>query len=596
MLSPSDVVADPLGDHGIPRPAYPAWASYGLVALGFASLALVALVLRILGASSSRDPRRLPLALERQGARTFGLMSRLSFYFNCSSLYADTWHRFNKRGLPVLVPTLGTRKEIFLPHTSMKWALSQPARVLGMWDAFSEMFQLGHSLGDEKYMLDTWPHLLSRQVLTRELDDHLMAIREELQVAIDAHLGHDVENWSRADMLATVRSIITQTGSRFAVGLPLCKPPPPPTARRSAALLGAPGALRDPPTADPSLPGRDQEYLRTIMDVVDSIVANAGATGFFPESIRPLVGKVICFPTYLKIRRLSRKYYDAEFARRIAALERNDADQPVDLLQKMLRYARKHRPHELATEQMTRRMCMTSLAFVYLASFTTTNILTSLVASDREHGTVAALRDEAESFAAAHPDPRELWSRPNTTRMVRADSVMRESLRLYTVPTRAIVRKVMVDGVVTDTGLELPKGALVSFVSQPMHTDPDRYEDPLRFDPFRFARMRESGDDDREKRRILAAGEDVGGKWHPHSFLSTAGLLAFGRGKNACPGRLLMEIQLKMLISHLVRNYDLRLPDEYDGRYPANKWVLEFIFPSGKTQFEFRRRKSADAG
>jgi hypothetical protein len=105
----------------------------------------------------------------------------------------------------------------------MKWALSQPSRVLGMWEAFSEMFQLGHSLGHDKYMLDTWPHLLSRHVLTQELDDHLWDIYEELQVAMEANLGDDTENWKTCDALDTVRMIVNQTGSRFTVGLPLCK-------------------------------------------------------------------------------------------------------------------------------------------------------------------------------------------------------------------------------------------------------------------------------------------------------------------------------------------------------------------------------------
>jgi hypothetical protein len=92
-----------------------------------------------------------------------------------------------------------------------------------MWDAFSEMFQLGHSLGDEKYMTDTWPHMLSRQVLTHELDDHMMAVHEEVQVAVDRWLGQDMENWQETDLLDAMRMMITQVGSRFTIGLPLCR-------------------------------------------------------------------------------------------------------------------------------------------------------------------------------------------------------------------------------------------------------------------------------------------------------------------------------------------------------------------------------------
>lgn len=324
------------------------------------------------------------------------------------------------------------------------------------------------------------------------------------------------------------------------------------------------------------------------MDTVDSIVANAGATGLIPECIRTYVGRLICLPTHRRIDNLA-SWYASEFDQRIRDLDQDSPDQKVDLLQKMLRFARKNRPEEMALGEMTRRLCMTNLAFIYLASFTTTNIITHVLASDKEHDTLAKLREEAEGFLEKYPDPRELWTRKNTNQMVRTDSVMREALRLNTVPTRALVRKVMVDGVITDTGLKLPKDSLVSFVSQPMHTDPERFEKPHVYDPFRFVRLRE---DEEEGKRAQAHPEDAGGQFHPHSFLSTASLLVFGRGKNACPGRFLMDFQLKMLINYLVANYDLRFPeDQQSSQPPPIRWTLEFIFPPRGRKFQVKRRK-----
>ncbi|KAF2993838.1 hypothetical protein E8E14_001550 [Neopestalotiopsis sp. 37M] len=114
--------------------------------------------------------------------------------------------------------------------------------------------------------------------------------------------------------------------------------------------------------------------------------------------------------------------------------------------------------------------------------------------SDAKYDTVSVLRKKAKHFMAAEPEPSRLWRRQNIARMVFADSAARESLRLTTVPTRALVRQVMVDGLHTDTGLPLPKGALVSFVSQPMHTDPELFPDPNQYDPFRFIKLREADD------------------------------------------------------------------------------------------------------
>ncbi|CAG9977970.1 unnamed protein product [Clonostachys byssicola] len=501
-------------------------------------------------------PIHIPLIREKPDAQHFSIWTRIAFHLNCSSLYSEIWHKFSKKGKAVAVPTLGLRNEVFLPHSSLPWALSQPLRVLGMWEAFNEHFQLVHSLGDEKYMTDTWPHLLSRHTLTHEMDDHLMDIHEEVKVAIDTYLGHDTENWKTLNLLQTVRMIIAQTGTRFTLGMPFC---------------------------------RDQSYLHTIKDTVDSIVINAGATGFFPAPIRSFLGPIICWPTHRKIDHLAKKFYDMEFKSRLQDISSDNPDQKLDLVQKMLRHARKHRPEELAVDQMTRRVCMSNLAFIYLASFTTTNLFSNLLASDPQYDTVAVLREEAAQFLATEPDPRKLWRRENTNRLVHADSLMKETLRLNSVPTRALARQVMVDGVVTDAGVPLPKGTIISFVAQPMHTDPDQYVNPLHLDPFRFNRLRE----EETSKETDGPAREVGGEGDPNSFLSTAKLLAFGRGKNSCPGRYLMDYQMKMLLAYLVLNYDVKLADEHKNQRPPSRWILEFMFPSGETKFQFKRRKNA---
>lgn len=91
-----------------------------------------------------------------------------------------------------------------------------------MWEAFNEMFQLGHSLGHEKYMLDTWTVDVSRKVLTQDLEQFIDPVWEELQLAVDEYLGIDSENWVTLDLLETIRKVINRASGRFAVGLSLC--------------------------------------------------------------------------------------------------------------------------------------------------------------------------------------------------------------------------------------------------------------------------------------------------------------------------------------------------------------------------------------
>lgn len=315
-----------------------------------------------------------------------------------------------------------------------------------------------------------------------------------------------------------------------------------------------------------------------------------------PRFLRPLIGPLASWKTKNLIKYLE-KICSTMLQDRFAHITSNPSDEsqdPLDLLQRMLRYAQHHKMSEMTVDQMTRRLVMSNMGFNYLATFAASNMMRNILESDQKHDTIRVLRDEAESFkAAAENDQSRLWTRQNAARMVFADSVARETLRLHTLATRALVRQVMVDGLHTDTGMPLPRGAIVSFVSQPMHTDPDHFSDPHAFQPFRFVQLRQKeGEDDRSTRLSDAsdkAADDAGGSWGAHAFLSTANLLVFGRGRNSCPGRYLVDFQLKMLISHLISNYEIRFADEQEKR-PDNKWLLEFIYPQKGVRIMVKRR------
>ncbi|KAK2603566.1 hypothetical protein QQS21_004246 [Conoideocrella luteorostrata] len=450
---------------------------------------------------------------------------------------------------------------------SIKWMLSQPNGVLGMWEAFNEMFQLSHSLGHEKYMLDTWAVDVSRRALTQELEDFIEPVQEELQLAVDSLLGMDTDNWKAVDLMDTMRMIINRTGGRFAVGLPLC---------------------------------RDEGYLTASITCIEKIVSNAGAVGLMPTFLRPFFGRLARWSTQGVLRKLESRcgvMLEERFAH-VAANPNNKSQDPVDLIQRMIRLSANHRPDEMNIEAMTRRLIMANLGFIYQAGFAATNVLRNILESDREYDTINVLRAEAQRFAAAaEGDSSRLWTRANVARMIFADSVGRETLRLHTVPTRSLIRQVMVDGLRSDTGLPLPRGSLVSVVSQPMHTDPDRFPNPHAFEPFRFVDLRNTNNNEEKYQTSQAdvsdkTADEAGGSWSPHAFISTANLLIFGRGRSSCPGRFLIDFQLKMLVHHLLLNYDIKLADTARGKRPTNSWLLEFVFPPKGIKMLVKRRNS----
>lgn len=239
----------------------------------------------------------------------------------------------------------------------------------------------------------------------------------------------------------------------------------------------------------------------------------------------------------------------------------------------MLRYAQKKRPDELYDlNNIATRLTAANFGSMHQTSIQTTNMLLNILGSDAEYNTVAALRDEAAQILGSDTE----WTKGKVSKMVKADSVARETIRLHSFGGRAVFRKVIADGVTTDGGLELPKGVQFSFLSQQAHVDGAAYEDPLKYDPFRFSRARE-GDD----------AAQTGSQ----SFVSTGPhYLGFGHGRHACPGRFLIDFELKMIIAYVLQNYDVKFPEEYGGQRPPNRWMAEAVVPPDGVKVLVKRR------
>lgn len=253
--------------------------------------------------------------------------------------------------------------------------------------------------------------------------------------------------------------------------------------------------------------------------------------------------------------------------------------EPQDHLQMMARYAEKHRSEEFnSIDMMTRRLIAANFGSMHQTSIQVTNMLLNILGSDPEFNTIAILRDEVNRILYTGGDSK--WTKAKVSQMAKADSVARETLRLNSFGGRALFRKVMVDGFKTPDGHHLPKGTLISFLGQPAQTDGEFLEDPLKYDPFRFSRMREDA---------AANGQQV----PPVTFVTTGpDHLPFGHGKHACPGRFLVDFELKMVIAYLLTHYDLEFPPEYNGKRPENYWLTEAVFPPDGAKIIIRRKEN----
>lgn len=120
-------------------------------------------------------------------------------------------------------------------------------------------------------------------------------------------------------------------------------------------------------------------------------------------------------------------------------------------------------------------------------------------------------------------------------------------------PSASFQRKVL-RPITLSNGQHLPAGVTIEIPAVAVNSDPALFPDPMKFDGLRFYRLREEGP------KEAAAHQQ---------FVSVgANNLAFGYGRHACPGRFFAANEIKMILTHVLLNYDMMLADGATERYP----------------------------
>jgi len=263
-------------------------------------------------------------------------------------------------------------------------------------------------------------------------------------------------------------------------------------------------------------------------------------------------------------------------------------------------------------------MTLVNFSTMHTTTITTLNLLLDLIGSDRSHQTLAQLREEATRVLGPHPSAHS-FSRGAVARLVKADSAAREAMRLRSFGAHVNFRHVrprgglsvpvpipttISDGTANGTtdadgrsGLGsrtvvIPQGMMLSWGSMAVARDEEVYEDPLSYDPFRFWRIREAASASATASASKdGQGQGQGSREALSSFVATSLThMPFGHGKHACPGRFLIDVELKMVMAYLVMHYDLAFPEEYGGKRPENRWLAEGEMPPVGARIRARRR------
>jgi cytochrome P450 len=146
---------------------------------------------------------------------------------------------------------------------------------------------------------------------------------------------------------------------------------------------------------------------------------------------------------------------------------------------------------------------------------------------------------------------------------------------LFLGPEVGLSRVALKDYTFSD-GTYIPRGTTVAVNLHGPHFDESIYENSGTFNPDRFLK---------EENGIDAAKDYE----RPSDMTTTSNIfLAFGNGRHACPGRFLAASQLKMMMAHVLINYDVKFKKE--GVRPLDLWLLSSCIPNPNAQVLFRKR------
>ena len=146
-------------------------------------------------------------------------------------------------------------------------------------------------------------------------------------------------------------------------------------------------------------------------------------------------------------------------------------------------------PGERRPEVIAQRLLFLDFAAIHTTAMTLVNLVVDLVAADPSEQYLESIRIEAEEALAAAGGT---WTREALSRLHKADSAIRETLRYWGFGGRGVVHQVMPrEGVVLPDGQWLPQGAWVGIPVGPIHRDDDVYANANTYDAFRFFNERE---------------------------------------------------------------------------------------------------------
>ncbi|EOO03327.1 putative cytochrome p450 protein [Phaeoacremonium minimum UCRPA7] len=241
-----------------------------------------------------------------------------------------------------------------------------------------------------------------------------------------------------------------------------------------------------------------------------------------------------------------------------------------DAVQWLENYYRGRR-RKLTLEELAQHELFYAIATIHSSTMVALSVLYDLI-DERNKDAREVIIDEIEQTQSKYGT----WTRAALGSLGKLDSFMKESQRLNFVGHARLTRVAKV-GYTFKDGLYVPKGTMLQILHSGHQLDPEFYDEPLSFDPWRFLRKRQ------------VAGDENKFQFDSLSDIETQ----FGAGIHACPARNSATASIKLILILLITQYDLRFEGESQRR-PPNIGHDHTTFPNPGIQIQYRlKAKSA---
>ncbi|KAK1217054.1 hypothetical protein PQX77_020297 [Marasmius sp. AFHP31] len=373
--------------------------------------------------------------------------------------------------------------------------------------------------------------------LTRNVNMKFDEIRDEVQHGFETFLpANDHGEWVKyTDIPSSLQKIVVGVANRVFVGLPLC---------------------------------RNEDWCDLNIKFTISVVANGMIIGMFPEFLHPIVGRI--FSSRNSTFRRAREHIMPLIEQRLAMVQKYGTGvdyegKPNDLITWLIdecaRSGTDWQKGEGLVEELILRIVATNFGAVHTTSMTLSSAIYFLAANPH---LAEPLRAEINECLKQEGG----WTKASLRKMTLVDSFLKESGRKSMVGAIGLLRIVDKEFVLPN-GTTLPVGARVGLAAYESHHNKATYSSPEEFNGSRFVEMGNN-----VKNLMTTPSED----W-----------MVFGAGRHACPGRFFAVNTLKLLLGHLLLNYDVKLPD--GAKLPEPTWVGSALLPNTSAGVLFRKRK-----